>query len=278
MADEVRTRFESIIRGKLKELDDKRAELAAMLEESGEEAPRAVDGPTFMAEPMPSLRWLLLDMISAQSVGFLVGDSTVGKTSALVQLSLQLAAGRDLWGRTIPQPAKVLYLLAEGARPHFQGRVRHVANLLNLTGSLSRWHTQSPGTFDFDLTGTDVRRSIAQMSPDLVICDTLGYFYKGDENDATEWKRKGIGPVRQLIAEFKCAFLFVHHPRKDGAPWRGSSAFFDDADHFLRMTGEKDSNERKVIIDKNKYGPAHGNIDLTFDQKFMVFRVRGNDD
>ena len=114
--------------------------------------------------------------------------------------------------------------------------------------------------------------------------DTLGYFFTGDENSASEWKQKAMAPLRRLAESHGCSFLFVHHnnkpaPGREG--WqkgRGSSAMQGDCDLWMRLEtiGRCDTNpdppERHLVVEKNKYGPDHFFRKLLYDKERAIFR------
>lgn len=217
----------------------------------------------FLAERNTDFDWIVGGSLARGSVGMLVADPAVGKTTLLVQMALCLSAGRAPWyDAPVARPFQTLYVSAEGSRGAFQARVRTAREALGIPVGIG-WFIQRSGVTDYQIGGPTLDGMIRKSAADLVILDTIGYFWKGDENSAVEWKAQVMKPLREMIAKYGCTFLLVHHqikatPGREG--WqraRGTSAQFADLDAFYRL--EVDDNDQSGVTrvlsqDKNKYG------------------------
>ena len=241
--------------------------------------------------------WIVGSLIAEGSVTMVAAEPRLGKTTLLVQMALCLSAGQKFLDFHVPRPARTLYILAEGSRHAFRARFRTACDSLRLDPDGVDWWIQPAGEMDFQLRGNHVERLVAASGAKLVILDTLGYFHGGDENDASEWKRRVMAPLRSMAVRHGCAFVLVHHYGKSvpgRSRWergRGSSAMFGDVDHWLglerveltteeqqRSDAEKDrlSQRRELFIEKNKYGLDDYSVRLEFWKPRGTFALEGD--
>lgn len=208
------------------------------------------------------------------------GFAVTHNTTCLVQIALCLAAGRDPFDNAhVARAVPVLYLAAEGSRAAFQNRVRTAANSLAIPNSVN-WYVQDKGVSSFNVASPEFESMVRRSKAGMAILDTIGYFWKGDENSAVEWKAGIMVPLRKLVGKYGTTFLLVHHQVKasqDRKGWqkgRGTSAMFADLDFYLRMEpveGDVTCARRTLYQDKNKYGVTQ-RWDLTFDAHSARFR------
>lgn len=166
---------------------------------------------------------LIKDVLPARSMTMLWAPSGTYKSFVALDWALHVRYGMPWQGRRV-RKGKVLYLLGEG-RAGFTKRViawRAHHGVLDSAGeggafSINRVDAVLP----FD--GTQQLPQPSQRY-DLIVVDTLNRWSMGDENDASAmatWLRN----VQALATACgDAALLVVHHARKDGAIYRGSSA------------------------------------------------------
>lgn len=229
----------------------------AELEGSSPTASLTTDLKGFAQEALLDWEWLFGGVIPTGSTGVLAGDPKCGKSTLVTQMALCLAAGRDpFYNCRVTRPGKVLYIAAEGARAAYQARVRTAANSLGIKlagDEAARWFIQKKSAGDYMLGSRGLKRMVAETRPDLVVLDTLGYFHRGNENDATDWKRHVMHPARALTAEYGCSILFVHHQTKESAERkgaqkvRGSTAILGDCDYLLQLDNVPGDDAKKVL-------------------------------
>lgn len=237
---------------------------------------------SFASEQLLDWEWLFGGVIPTGSTGILAGDPKCGKSTLITQMALCLAAGRDpFYDCRVSRPGKVLYIAAEGARAAYQNRVKTAAESLGirLVGpEADRWWIQKKHVNDYMLGSRGLRRMIYEMKPDLVVLDTIGYFHKGNENDATDIKRHIMHPARALTAEFGCSILFVHHQTKESAERRGpqrvrgSIALVGDCDYLLQLDsvpGDDTYTKKTLQLSLTKYAATR-----RWDLKYDAVRAR----
>jgi putative DNA primase/helicase len=253
----------------------------------------------FLAEK-GELDWLVPNFLVRGAVAQLTAKPAAGKTTLLVQMALQLACGEPFLGMKPTKPVKTLYLMAEGARPGFKGRVRLACQTLGITGSRLKeipWMIQpEKATSKVKLGSDELRKMIGAAKADLVILDTQRYFKMGgEENSADDWLKFFMEPMRALTAEFGCGFFLVHHFKKSGddlqddEKQRGTSAQIGDVDVSMRLEIEKPRGQavrrgaapaeelhakktmyRRFVEDKNKYAPE---FDIRLEMDFLRGRA-----
>ena len=112
----------------------------------------------------------------------------------------------------------------------------------------------------------------------LIIADTLGYFFSGDENSAKDFKNLVVRPLKDAARKYGVAFLIVHHFGKPSElksaqhKTRGTSAMFGDFDLFLRLERDREDPAMRVLFfDKIKDAPERQPLLLRFDKESGVF-------
>lgn len=236
-----------------------------------------------MKEPA-NTRWLLNGLLVPGSTAMLAADASTGKSTLMVQMTLLLSAGRPFLEWRVTRPIPTLYISAEGARDAFLFRVKTAAQSLGVPHNVD-WFITAREFNDFDLRSSGLLRQVKSSNAEIVILDTMGYFFSGDENDASDWKRYAMDPLRRMTAETGATFILVHHKNKrtdvDGYhAVRGSSAMTADLDLILLLdryepTGDTvpgDENKRVLRIAKNKYGLCGGaGFPLTYHPADAIF-------
>lgn len=243
---------------------EKLDEFIAQLGGAGQNEPTTTNLAGFMQEKLLDWEWLFGATIPTGSTGILAGDPKSGKSTLITQMALCLAAGRDpFYDCRVARAGKILYIAAEGARAAYQNRVRTAAKSLGipLTGAeAARWFIQKKHVSDYMLGSPGLRKMVGEAKPDLLVLDTLGYFHRGNENDATDWKRHVMHPARALTAEHGCSILFVHHQTKESAERkgaqrvRGTTAMIGDCDYLLQLDNVPGDDEKKTLsLSLSKY-------------------------
>lgn len=256
-----------------------REDIARLRGELG--GPEPVPGWRFVKEGGDDFTWLLGSVIAEGSVGLLVADAGVGKSTLLVQVGLSLAAGIDALGLTVSRPTPTLVIQAEGSRLAFRNRLLATKQALGISLGAVDWFIQPADCTDYQIGSPGLEALIAKSSAKFVVLDTLGYFHKGDENSANDWKAHVMRPLRSLVGKYGCSFVLVHHQVKQNVErtgWqkgRGTSAMFADADFWLRLEGAAEGDDparRDLWLDKSKYSEMGYRIPLVFEQRNAFFR------
>lgn len=273
--DQLRAEEESYLR----KLDECRGDIARLMGETGEGA--AVPARDWMSEPLGDFQWILRGLIARETVTVLAAEAAVGKSTLIVQLTTAISSGTSFLGYATGDPTSTLTVAAEGSRLAFRNRFSTACRTLRLNPDTLSWFIQPKKATEYHFGSAGLNRLIESCKPTLVVCDTVGYFHRGDENDANDWKRHVMVPIRQAITKYGCSFLLVHHHSKSSTAegWqkgRGSTAMFGDADHWLRLEKPQGApaDHRDLYVDKNKYGEANFSLPLIFRSQEAVFERR----
>ena len=251
------------------------------LEGGADSGPDTVTLQDFLREKV-TFEWMIGGLIAEGTIGMLVADPSIGKTTLLAQITLLLGTGKEIFGRGVRKKYPALMIAAEGSRAAFRSRVDRARHSLGLLADDATWFIQGDGKRreDWQIGSPGLERLVAESGAQFCCLDTLGYFYDGSENDAVEWKQGVMVPLRMLAAKYNVTFCIVHHQVKENEfrrGWqkgRGSSAIFGDVDFYLRLEpveGDATGAKRTLWVDKQKYGLAGYEIGLVFNKDGAIF-------
>jgi len=160
-----------------------------------------------------------------------------------------VAAGKSAMSFQITEPAKVLYLYAEGGERMMQNRLRKMLAGFAVDETTLRERLLLYNAHGLKLTNPahveQLREAIAIHKPAIVVVDPLYKFNTGDESSVRDMTAF-FDPLDALIADYGVAILLIHHHGKgtgDGLATqahrnRGSSTIADWADSLLTLTFE----------------------------------------
>lgn len=220
------------------------------------------------AAPEPP-RFLVKNLLPAEGVAILGGQSGAGKTFTGIDLAVSLATGEPYFGRRVLERVGTLVLAAEGAGT-MAGRIgaarlhRSDRNRLPIA-----WLGAVPNLADAkEVQALQPKihavneRMLEQFGVrlGLIVIDTLAAaFALADENDAAE-AQQALRHMRMLGEAIGALVLPIHHYGKsEDTGLRGSSAYRGGADAVLsvlanrnHVTGEVA--ERSLNLAKNRHG------------------------
>jgi AAA domain len=185
---------------------------ADALQRLGIQTPEALDD---LCAKEAKRQFVVEGLVSAGSVGIVVGDSGIGKSPLLYQLALCVAAGIPWLGMsTFSGP--VVYLDCENGALNSKGMRDSLLRHLGLD--------ECPKNF---LSCCDISNLnhltlvVDATKPTLVVIDTLRSFDPAAEKDNTA-AGTFIKALRRIGKHPKTAFLLIHHPKKhDGGFFGG---------------------------------------------------------
>jgi hypothetical protein len=241
-----------------------------------------VSAEDFLAEPDdPHPSYLGPAVLPKGGICMVAGPSGSRKTWLMIQAAVSLATGRDLLGLAVPQPVKTLLLECESGRTHFRNRLRNVIAGMeaNTGGNLN---VLGPDT-KIPRIGDELRRLVEEHRAEVVILDTQGYFWDGDENSNTEWKHRVVRPLKEISRScaWSPSFILVHHFGKSdsgtGARTRGATAIENDADSVLYLERKKDDDLYILRFKKIRDGERLPEKVLAFDpEKHLLVQVEAS--
>jgi RecA-family ATPase len=263
----------------LRKLELCRSDIAEISGDAAEDGP--VSAVDWCGEDLGSFNWLIRGVVPREGVVVMCADAGIGKTTLICQMTICLSRGVPFIGFEVDLPAPTLTIAAEGSRLAFRNRFMSTCRALQVDMGGLAWYVQPDRMTDYMIGSAKLDRMIARSGAKLVVLDTIGYFHTGDENDANDWKRYVMRPLRGLIAKYGCSFVLVHHHSKgaDRHGWqkgRGTTAMYADCDVWMRLEKAEGYGDdaRDLHIDKNKYGRMGFFEPLRFRSTEAVFEAR----
>lgn len=207
-----------------------------------------------LREQARSVRWLVKHLIPSESVGLLFGASGTFKSFIAIDLALHVAHGLPWLGKKTQQ-GPVIIIAAEGGT--------------GLWRRIVAWHQERrlqwkaapiyvvPVSVDLGTDAVLVREAVekAEITPALVVVDTLSQTFSGEENSAQEVSIY----LREIGLQFRlcwlCAVLVVHHSGHVATERpRGSSALRANVDFMYGVFRDEKEMLATVECSKQKDG------------------------
>lgn len=176
----------------------------------------------------------------------------LGKSLLTASVALAVAGGGTVFGWQAPEPRRVLIVDGEMDYADIQERLRSLlgtvegvdeaAALANL--SVVARHAQKPGVEFPDLADPEegheaLLQIVDEIEPALVILDNFSTLANvQDENDA-----HAFNPVIELLVKLRSrgmAVILVHHSRKSGGSYRGSSKIAATFESIIELRPRED--------------------------------------
>jgi len=192
-------------------------------------------------------RWLIEQLWAAGAVGVIGGEPKCCKSYLALQLAVAVASGTPCLGRFAAQrKGAVLLFAAEDALHVVRERLEAIAATVGADFTTLDVHAITAPTVRLDLERDrrQLRETLAQLRPKLLVLDPFVRLHRIDENTASE-----VAPLlaylRELQRGFDSAVMLVHHARKAGharagQALRGSSEIhaWGDSNLYLRRKRE----------------------------------------
>lgn len=251
-------------------------------------APFFIDVSTWEGQPAPAREWLVPDVIPMATVTALYGDGGNGKSLLALQLAAAVATGTP-WVGLPTRRGTALALMAEDDEFELRRRIRDVTVPLGgePTGALFVRDAVGDGPLvDLDPRKGIVpnrlyaqfKKAIADAQPALVVVDTLGALFPGNENDRAQ-ATAFVRLLKGLAAVNGAAVLLIAHPSRAGmttgsgdsgsTAWNGSVRARLYFDKVLTDGVELDPSRRRLTLKKSNYGPRGLDLLVTWDGESM---------
>jgi hypothetical protein len=190
---------------------------------------------------MPSLTWLIEDMLPKGSVGQLYGPTKQYKTFVTLDMALCVATGIPFQGKLVAR-ARVVYVAGEGQYdiyPRFRAWCLEHGIVEAELDDWFRVCQDAVAVDEIEASGELRRfalaiRAVKEFMPvGFIVLDTLNKNMKGDEKDSLAMSRfvKGCELVKDA---FKATVLIVHHTGHLESRARGSSVLISAVDASFR--------------------------------------------
>jgi hypothetical protein len=186
----------------------------------------------FLRDHPPAFDWLLRQSLRRSCLGVIAGPPGAGKGTLALQLCSSIAAcstALNIWDVTCSGLS--LYLSAEDDMSVIHRRLHHALRLL----PHEKQHDAASRIFALSVSGcvnlcrndrniglhktqnfSDLRNMIGMIRPEIVVLDTLSRFSGIEENDNPSMT-SFCGFLEELIAEFQCNVIVIHHTNKGAA-------------------------------------------------------------
>lgn len=228
------------------QLDSKISELEATVIKNRKKLIHADD---LSSKPAP-IKWLIRKWLQSEALMMLHGDPGSGKSFLAFDWCLSIATDKITWNGHTAKTAPVVYLAGEGLAG-ISGRIAAWKNHHSI--NQTRLHIyDDPFQLDGDQASFDeFREELKEMPepPALIVIDTVNRFMAGEENSARDTS-SFIKKCQELIHEFKCSVLLVHHTGHDQdkkGRARGSSAWKAAMDVEFSLKVKKAAPEKTVF-------------------------------
>ncbi|MCM8794583.1 MAG: AAA family ATPase [Candidatus Omnitrophica bacterium] len=187
----------------------------------------------FLESGGQTIEWSVERILPKEGAGILAGPAGYGKSWMLLDLAIECARGGKWLGQLPTTATRVLYLDEESSPSLLRKRLRKLLGGKKLPqDGLDVHFCVGQG---FSLSRPDaveqLRILLGSLRPGLVIIDSLIRVHRAEENSASEMAQV-FEVVKNLIREYRCAFLFADHQRKPGH-------FGTSLDLLLRGSSEK---------------------------------------
>lgn len=222
----------------------------------------------------PEPDFLVEQIVAAGEVTVLWGAPGIGKSLCSEAFTRGVALGEPVAGLECRR-GRVLYLDAENGEYEIHRRVRG----LGLPSASVAIYDASASVHlvsDFDA----IHAVVAAEKPDMLVLDSLRRLTPGSEENDSGAMAEAIGSMKALAQEFKCGVLVIHHARKDGGEYRGSSAIRDQVSISwqLARSGDTDRSHRVLRNDKMRIGPEPGALYLSIVHGGGTIGIRAADE
>ena len=212
-----------------------------------------VPADDYCLQPAP-IKWLVKRWIQDQALVMVHGPSGGGKTFVVLDWCLRIASNTPEWAGQKVKPGNVIYLAGEGHHG-LRGRIAAWKHH-NKSGPLQMWLSKA----GCDLNTTEGYRKVAdsiksiQITPSVIVIDTLHRFLLGDENSAQDAKTM-LDACASLMLEFNCTVILVHHTgvsEESQHRARGSSAWKGALDIEISIVPGKSGVPMQIVQRKTK--------------------------
>lgn len=188
----------------------------------------------------PKPQWWVDGLVRQSSLAIVAGAGGLGKTFWSLHVAACVATG-TAWFDHAVRPGKVLYVASEGIED-FPVRIDALCDAHGIDAAEveERMSFVETGVSLSNPKSTELLKTKLAADPyDLIVLDTFSQLSNvANENDAAMI----AGVMREALAIRKVhpgsTILIVHHATKESGKMRGSSAFRDNVDTVIAMTGK----------------------------------------
>jgi hypothetical protein len=253
---------------------------------------RTLSAADFLDTPIDEPPALVVDLIPGGTVTVLAGQHKVGKTIAMLQMSLAVASGQP-WIEWATAQRRVVYYNGEVAEWGFQQRLKKALNGFTgqygkhaaaavrqnlFTNTLSDLRINKPGDLKI------IRDHVEQTNAGLCVLDPINFFYTGPRNEDETVSRVMSQILTEIVHPTGCAVVLGHHMRKpapgdsgSGSTWevKGSGVWADSADQILTLRWDRQDKSRlgRLFNATCRYYEGKEDVHLTLRPASMLYEA-----
>lgn len=227
-------------------------------------------------DPGPEQAWLVSGFLTMRDKSVIAGESKSGKTFLALEVALDVAFARQLFGLKV-KPGGVIYQAGEGAagckkrlrawRQFYGVEYTHDVPFVLLQKPIDIYNDRTGEKTDELIKEINAHAATFNVPLGLVVIDTLAKATPGaDENSI-----KDMGPVMSNVDRIQDAthahVMLIHHLSKEGRV-RGHGSVYANCDQVLLVTRDEATKVRTVKLDKQK--DDEEGVEISFELKRVV--------
>lgn len=227
-----------------------------------------------------NLEWLIPGWIHTSGFAILTGSPGVGKTTLALQLLHSFTSSGNFLDVVLKKIERVLFISLEMSIVELKYPFEHQ---YKEWGDDVKWD-RSVRVLDQEANLIDYEEVIANFEPQLVLIDSITELSETEMGEAetravTRW-------IRKMRRRYKCAFLCIHHNRKEGqgqnkrpaklSDLYGSYVFAKDVESVLNLERDAEEDTIELYSLKLRYGPKYS-IQLEQNEN-LIFKEKTVDD
>jgi AAA domain/Domain of unknown function (DUF3854) len=224
--------------------------------------------------PVERIEWAIEGLQPVGASGWRIADPKTGKSWSMLEEAYCLTIAKPVYGHfRVPRPRKVLIIEEEDSKRRIQRRLHRIIHAhggVAPNDEFFRYSVKKGVRLDEPQWQEVIEWEIRQFRPELVYLDVFTRLHAKDINDAQDMSAI-VRFLDTLSCEYGCAFVLLHHPRKNSAGGDeyneilGSRVLggFGEASLFFSKTKEKGILRVKVSL---KDEPEDG----SFEPEFLI--------
>lgn len=210
-------------------------------------------------DPGPEHNWLVAGWLACGEVSVVAGASRSGKSFLALEIGLDIAENRPVFGLKI-KPGAVVYQAGEGAigakkrlrawRQHHGRTWTRETPFVLLQRPIDIYHSSEE--VDSLIAEIIAHAKAFDVPLRLVIIDTLATATPGaDENSGRDMSTV-LANVARISERCGCHVMLVHHLNAAGGKLRGHTSVYANVGQVLLVDRDEDTGIRTVKLDKQK--------------------------
>ncbi len=200
----------------------------------------------------PEADFVVAGLAARGEVSVIWGPGGIGKSMLVEACARGVGLGETIAGLACKK-GRVLYFDAENGEYEVHRRVHS----LGLPPSRVAIYDAS-ASVHLEHDYAEISSVVEAEQPDLVVFDSLRRLTGGSEENDSHDMAEAIGAMKRIAQHADTAVVVIHHSRKDGTAFRGSSAIRDQVSISWQMGREEkdlDRSRRFLRCDKMRIGP-----------------------